>query len=622
MRPRRVSHNSKMVEGAFFSSTDNASVREMTAENQAELVELWTQVGQRLDRSQKGRLLPNKRVCDTRQETNCSRHFLTSPFFVIVVWKSTIESLENLLHFLSICPEVLSFVEHYAQVAFEVLYAPSTIGLLNEDRIIVIAQFLLEFFLHLSDNTLQRISPKLLRLTLRSLRRMMDQLITSRRAAVMQFYAAWRSFSFTLISSPSLPLQLAGWEQVNELIQAGADHRPPPRQYVVSGAGNALVNGIYDYAGPVTPNGYSPLGAEVSYVRIIPNDVPEFGGRPLTLFRCNIESGERWWFLSKVDTESPGTEADVDYYRYEDDPQVPPSSGWTIPTRSDGVAPPPSLQPVGALVPPGQERATLEHQLAAWAMEHALAEQLIRNPTLHPDVVAQSTGLIQFLFDRHTRDADFTVSGLIPTLCEAGRTRRAMNTECIIGRKSPLQGVTHHLNESEAPEAKKQIAARGKCSLNSLCEGVAMEMSMGGSKQTKVEMKAHQCHGGAQGRAELRSSIEKLLFLKWQLMREYRTAVDRFIKDEAKSGILTINKQLANAEHDLNKLLEECEKYKAGMDSASAPDESGASNVRGHSGDTTFSNNEIKTGDGKDCAIDSDSNVSSDGSHSIAEEQA
>jgi hypothetical protein len=517
--------------------------------------------------------------------------------------------LDHAFHFLSICPEACCFIERHAEPTFGWFSEPSTIGLLDNETVILIVQFLMHYFQQRSYNALQKIPPELLQLIPQSLQQVMDQFQMTNRAAVLEFYAAWRSLSLRLISSPSISLQMAGWGQVSKMIQVCTDVRRPPRQYVVSNAGFACVNGIYDYAGPTT-DGFFPLNAKLSYARIIPADDPKFGGRKLTLSQIRSE-GERWFF--SIADKEPETDGSIDLYvnNAPDETKLPPTDGWTTAYTTRGMLPP-QLQPIGELVPPGH--ATFEHHMAAWVLKHDMVERLLRTTTMQPEMQAQVHPLMQFLFDLSALDEDFTGFGLIPALCEGSRQRRGRITQ---------QGAAPSTNASETLQAKKPST------LTNACEHVAksprkratMEMPMGRLKLEKVDVTEHQRHRRAQGKANLCSFIEKLSNRKLQLLREYRKADDDFLKIQIKTWILTINEQLANAEHDLNKLLEECEKYKARMDSASAPDESGASNVRGHSCDTTFSNNEIKTGDGKDCSVHSDSSGGSDGSESVAEEQ-
>ena len=92
--------------------------------------------------------------------------------------------------------------------------------------------------------------------------------------------------------------------------------------YTVSGAGSEVVNGIYEYAGThdsvpmyTKRNGSAPAGTGT-----------------LTLYRCALNSGVKRWYISIVQTQTPGTASDIDYYWagkevWQGDP-VPPKEEW------------------------------------------------------------------------------------------------------------------------------------------------------------------------------------------------------------------------------------------------------------------------------------------------------
>jgi hypothetical protein len=233
---------------------------------------------------------------------------------------------------------------------------------------------------------------------------------------------------------------------------------------------------------------------------------------------------------------------------------------------------------------------------------------------MHPDLQAQVHPLMQFLFDVSARDADFTGFGLIPALCEGSRQRR----EPIVP-----QGVSFPTNVAEAHPAKKSstLAHSSERGVKASRKRVGMEMPMGGSKRAKMDLPEHQRHRHGQGTVDVCSSIEKLSNRKLQLLREYRKADDDFLKIEIKAWIRSINEQLEKVQNDLKELSKECETDEARVGSAFAPDESGASNAFGSSGDTTFPNHKLNSGDDKDCSIDSNSIHNSDGSHSADEGQ-
>eukprot|EP00529_Nitzschia_sp_RCC80_P000282 CAMPEP_0113494922 /NCGR_PEP_ID=MMETSP0014_2-20120614/29350_1 /TAXON_ID=2857 /ORGANISM="Nitzschia sp." /LENGTH=862 /DNA_ID=CAMNT_0000388817 /DNA_START=294 /DNA_END=2879 /DNA_ORIENTATION=- /assembly_acc=CAM_ASM_000159 len=90
------------------------------------------------------------------------------------------------------------------------------------------------------------------------LREIFDAVIHTRRAQTVEFYKLWREWVLQLLSADHCrELQLFGWEQLEELVKASAKHRPPPRTYVVEGAGVDFVNGEYHYSGKLTPDGYA-----------------------------------------------------------------------------------------------------------------------------------------------------------------------------------------------------------------------------------------------------------------------------------------------------------------------------------------------------------------------------
>ena len=267
-----------------------------------------------------------------------------------------------------------------------------------EDDAIVVANGVMQYISSLSDEALKKLPTDGLSQAQKELQRIFDRLVATRRSATYDFYKFWRALVLKLIKSNSLPLKLFGWEQVGGLIDACVEHRPLPRSFVVAGAGCSLVNGPYTYNGDLTVDGCARIGSETSYVRKIPEG-EEGAGKKLTLFRCTMRSQQKWWFLSEADEEQPGTDRDVDYYQHkskEHEEAFPPPGGW-ISCRSAGVEPSPHLEPQGLLVPTGEEYNTLEHQLAKWATENEIVEQVLGDTTIHREVVSRSTVLIKFL---------------------------------------------------------------------------------------------------------------------------------------------------------------------------------------------------------------------------------
>lgn len=281
---------------------------------------------------------------------------------------------------------------------------PESIQDIEEDAILV-SKDVMQFISVCTEDELKKFPTEELKVIQTDLQYIFDRLVATRRSSTNEFYSFWRGLVLRLISSQSLPLKLYGWEQVADLIRACESHRPPPREYMVTNAGTTFANGAYKFNGEVTPDGYARQGTEFSYIREIPSDDANGSSKKLTLFRCTMRSQQKWWFLSEADEEQPGTDRDIDYYQHrakDYDDAFPPEHGW-VTCRNSGTDPPPTLDPRGLLVPPGFEFDTLEHQLAKWAIENEIVEQVLGDTTIHREVVSRSTGLIKFLAAMCTR---------------------------------------------------------------------------------------------------------------------------------------------------------------------------------------------------------------------------
>ena len=250
--------------------------------------------------------------------------------------------------------------------------------------------------------------------------------------ALNEFFTFWRALALKLITSQSLPLKLFGWDEIGYLIFESEKMAPPPRAYRVVGAGTTFVNGLYEFdKHRVGMNGYAKSGVELQYHRSIPlrgdghsgdsgGDDPisstppdvDGAGKTLTLFRCTMRSHHKWWFLSEADQDQPGTDKDIDYYQHKskrEEESLPSHSGWS--TCKAGAEPPPTLEAVGKLVPPGEEYNTIDLLLAKWAIENGVIE-LVLGDGIHREVVSRSAGLIKFLAgmcsDNRGRDVDIS----------------------------------------------------------------------------------------------------------------------------------------------------------------------------------------------------------------------
>lgn len=288
-----------------------------------------------------------------------------------------------------------------------------------EDDAIDVAKAVMEYINSCDDAALKKLPSDQLNTAQHDLQRIFDRLVTTRRANTNEFYEFWRALILKLITSKSLPLKLFGWQQVDDLLEASAEHRPPPRGFDVTEAGCTFVNGHYKFIGACTPDGYSQRGIDISYERRIPDAEEDGGGKKLTLFRCTMRSQQKWWFLSEADEEQPGTDRDIDYYQHkskEHEETQPPPAGW-VTCRNAGKELPPQLRSVGLMVPEGEEYNTLEHQLATWAIENGIIE-LVLGDSVHREIVARSTSLIKFLASMCERDnpTDSNVGGKTPNM--------------------------------------------------------------------------------------------------------------------------------------------------------------------------------------------------------------
>lgn len=274
--------------------------------------------------------------------------------------------------------------------------------------------------------------------------------MATNRQVVIEFYKLWRKLAWLLISSPEEPFsrgcglkynrppttacQRLGWEVLKSIIIASARHRPPPRTYQVKGAGCTFVNGLYMYAGPLTPDGYAilegpsfdadkrgncdtktlscvitvPLVASaVMYRKIAEVDDDDEVSKTLTLHQPSRYNSQCYqWYLSATDERvSPYRSFYIErgagrLSRYIFDLHVHPHlysnlpniNGWQTDLfidHEDSMQPSPILVMDGAMVPPGEESKTLEHQLAVWMVENnvlTIALRLARRDDLYCDL--------------------------------------------------------------------------------------------------------------------------------------------------------------------------------------------------------------------------------------------
>lgn len=274
----------------------------------------------------------------------------------------------------------------------------------------LVGRAVMKYISSMNDETVCTLETRVLHAVRVGLQGIFDRLVSINREECHHFYSFWRDLVLLLLNSKSQVLSLFGWEELEQLIGASRAHRPPPKAFDVSCAGVAFVNGRYTFCGITTPDGYAEKGRGLSYVLRVQSDAKVGAGKVITLFRCATRSQEEWWFFSEVDEEQPGTDRDIDYYKHKirgQDDLEPPSEGWLVGPHCCGIQPPPRLKSVGLMVPKGQEFNTLEHQLAKWAIENKIVEQIVERMvgvSLSGKAVRQARHFIKFLAQMCTID--------------------------------------------------------------------------------------------------------------------------------------------------------------------------------------------------------------------------
>ena len=281
-----------------------------------------------------------------------------------------------------------------------------------DDGLIGFGRSVMDYIYDCSEDTLKKQSHDNLSLILFEIQRIYEHFTFTRRDVFHSFFDFSRKFALKLITSQSLPLRLYGWETVKDLVDTGLEYRPPPRAFRVSGAGNDKANGIFVYASQMTEDGYAKPSTDLKYELRLPETVSRADGtvkqRTLTVFRCTMRSQQKWWFLSEADEVQPGTDKDVDYYQHKSrkhEESMPPQSGWIACKSggSQGIDPPPTLEPIGLVTALGDEFNSLEHQLARWAVENNVVEIMLGD-SVHREIVARSVPFIRFLACMCSRD--------------------------------------------------------------------------------------------------------------------------------------------------------------------------------------------------------------------------
>ena len=223
------------------------------------------------------------------------------------------------------------------------------------------------------------------------------------------FTPYWQSFVAKCLSTETLPVRLLGWDQMTDLINEAHLSKPRAAEYIVTGAGVGMVNGVYRFA----RYEYKDNDQSVVYSKEPANS----GEVLLTLFRCKMRNATKRWFISHADLNSPGTDKDIDYYnRIHDQDKTgidlertgPPLSKWLVAenTTAKGKPPAPTLEPRGFIMNEGMtEDSFLYAKLKKYILESKLMEQVF-GLNMHREVVNRSRKMLFFLAENDSVDLD------------------------------------------------------------------------------------------------------------------------------------------------------------------------------------------------------------------------
>jgi hypothetical protein len=142
-------------------------------------------------------------------------------------------------------------------------------------------------------------------------------------------YSWWFEYTQHLLQSVSRGWRDVGLVVLKELVAAVTMSSPLPASYLVQGAGTEQVNGVYwaTSRAPLSPG-------EVYKYEKAPN-CRDGETETFSLMRCVLRSKAKWWFISIVDKEKPGTDKDIDYYCHKSTTALavarPSKTGWILP---------------------------------------------------------------------------------------------------------------------------------------------------------------------------------------------------------------------------------------------------------------------------------------------------
>lgn len=201
----------------------------------------------------------------------------------------------------------------------------------------------------------------------------------------------WLELNSMYLKCGSLPQRLHAVEQVRPMNQHARRMRKPPFGFRVEGCGLRYVNGVYHREGF---HKNAPMWKHT--VENPEGDEPDV----VTMFRCEMRSSQKYWFLSKADEGSPGTDKDIDYYNAKSGDQLPPMTGWK--EIKKGKGPSPTLIEIRDESETEEERNnSLEQSMLKWIREVGLIQDIFGD-RIHKEVVSRSESVFQFLVDMNS----------------------------------------------------------------------------------------------------------------------------------------------------------------------------------------------------------------------------
>lgn len=223
---------------------------------------------------------------------------------------------------------------------------------------------------------------------------------------VSDYFNLLRDFVFKLISSSAIPLKLLGYEALHWMNEINDTTFPPPRAYLIQGAGKDIVNGRYELwnINRIIENGYVLGNVNIVYTRTVPtsesqSDRVKGAGRRLKLFK---NPNNKYWYIYLDDEKC--------YINYDVEAKLPPSSRWES-YCWDGDRSLLTLSPIGLIVPRGKELSTVANDFWHWMHENDVLELVAQdsgssNRDIQQEAIKAGHSMIHFtgeMLDRVTK---------------------------------------------------------------------------------------------------------------------------------------------------------------------------------------------------------------------------